>query len=358
MPHRRKKSPYWWVSIVAPSGERVRRSTGTTDRKEAEALEAKWKLEVYRQRHWDEQPVRTFDEVALLYLKSRSDSRSLEDMRLHVKRLRKHFQDREMNTLKPLDVRQYVSDRKQDGVSNATVNRELEVLSAAINYASREWEWALPNPVPGRYLDEPEGRVRWITKAEAAALLRAAASEPKAPHLPDFISLALHTGMRRSEILGLEWRRVDLQTELIYLEAEHTKAKKRRSVPVNRSARSSLMNRLRFRAAHCPGSPWVFCREDGERIKDVKRSFATACRRAGILDFRVHDLRHTCAAWLVTAGVPLSEVRDLLGHSTIIVTERYAHLSPENVRSAVARLDQSHSGHTDQGRSKVSELSH
>ena len=72
----------------------------------------------------------------------------------------------------------------------------------------------------------------------------------------------------------------------------------------------------------------------------MKRSFATACRKAGIVDFRIHDLRHTCAAWLVNAGVSLSEVRDLLGHSTVTVTEKYAHLAPENVRVAVSRLEQ------------------
>lgn len=86
----------------------------------------------------------------------------------------------------------------------------------------------------------------------------------------------------------------------------------------------------------------------GDRIRDIKRSFATARRRAGIEDFRFHDLRHTSAAWLVSTGVPLSAVRDLLGHSTVKVTERYAHLAPEDVRAAVAMLDRenrSRSGH-------------
>jgi integrase len=83
----------------------------------------------------------------------------------------------------------------------------------------------------------------------------------------------------------------------------------------------------------------VFCREDGSRIQAVRRSFTTACKRAGIEDYHIDDMRHTCAAWLVSAGVPLTEVRDLLGHSSVKMTERYAHLAPENVRAAVARLE-------------------
>ena len=80
----------------------------------------------------------------------------------------------------------------------------------------------------------------------------------------------------------------------------------------------------------------------------------TACRRAGIKDFRIHDLRHTCAAWLVSMGVPLTEVRDLLGHSTVKMTERYAHLAPENVRAAVEQLDgmRSRFGHGESAESK------
>ena len=87
-------------------------------------------------------------------------------------------------------------------------------------------------------------------------------------------------------------------------------------------------------------TPWPrHPHKDGRRIGDVKRGFTTACRRAGITDFQIHDLRHTCAAWLVSAGAPLTEVRDLLGHSTVKMTERYAHLAPENVRAAVTLLE-------------------
>ena len=99
-----------------------------------------------------------------------------------------------------------------------------------------------------------------------------------------------------------------------------------------------------------PGSPWVFCRMNGERVRKIAAGFERACQRAGIEDFRFHDLRHTCAAWLVQAGVPLTQVRDVLGRSTVVMTERYAHLAPENVRAAVSLLDnpettRSRSGH-------------
>ena len=93
------------------------------------------------------------------------------------------------------------------------------------------------------------------------------------------------------------------------------------------------------------------CDLTGKRIHAVKRSFATACRRAGITDFHIHDLRHTCAARLVQAGVSIREVAELLRHSDIRVTMRYAHLAPESVRSAVARLEISASRSSHEGES-------
>ena len=92
----------------------------------------------------------------------------------------------------------------------------------------------------------------------------------------------------------------------------------------------------------------MFCNNKGDRVQSVKRSFNTACRRAGLEDFHPHDMRHTCAAWLVQGGVSIREVAELLRHSDIRVTMRYAHLAPENVRAAVAALegDVSRSGFT------------
>jgi integrase len=341
--YRRTDSPYWWASYVDAGGQRVRRSTGIGQsiegRREAEALLAKWRLESHQQRHWDRDPSRSFEEVMVEYLRVAANHRSADSIRYFVKELRSSFQGRAMEGLRGADIAAHITRRRAEGVKDSSINRELEVLSAAINYARYHLEWNLPNPVQGRMLKEPEGRVRWISREQAVLLLEAARAS-RSPYLADLIVLALNTGMRREEMLGLEWCRVDLQAGLIHLEARHTKAGKRRSVPLNRAAREAVISRERFRAKHCPASPWVFCRKNGERIREARKGFLAACAKGGIADFCFHDLRHTCAAWLVSSGVPLTDVRDLLGHSTVSMTERYAHLAPERVRSAVAVLDE------------------
>ncbi len=349
--YKHKDSPYFWVSFTDASGRRTRKSSGTANRKEAEAILAKWKLEAHRAQHWDEEPERTFDDLMLEYLNETMPNRRSGESRVlsTVRPLYDYFSKKALNEITSFDVRAYIRKRTQQGRAPGTINKEVGLLSAAFNHAVREWGWRVDNPAEGQKMDEPEGRIRWITREEAELLIGEAERTGKAPHLGDFIRLALHTGMRCGEILGLEWSRVDLWNGLIHLDGIHTKTGKRRAVPMNAVARQAMHSRARFRAAHCPASPWVFCKIDGDRLKNVRRSFQNACRRAGIEDFRIHDLRHTCAAWLVSVGVPLAEVRDLLGHRTIQMTERYAHLAPENVRAAVATLEtKSRFGHAGQ----------
>lgn len=339
MPHKRKGSRYWWVDIAGPNDQRIRQSTGTTDRKEAEALEAKWRLEIYRAEKWGEGPAHTFEELMIAYLKARDGEIKLPPVVLAIKHLSRMFAGRTLETLKRADITAYIAMRKDEGVGPATINRELDVLSASINYATRRWDWNLTNPVAGMSLKQPEGRLRWISRAEVEALIREAESNWKAVHLADFIRLAVNTGCRKGELLGLEWTRVNLHDRYIRLDGNHTKSGKRRFVPLTEEARQALLNRARFRAEHCPASPWVFAHKDGSRIEAVHHGFSSLCKRAGITDFRIHDLRHTCASWLVSAGIPLREVQELLGHGSIQMTERYAHLSPENLKSAMAVLD-------------------
>lgn len=287
----------------------------------------------------------------MLYIAStRDEMRSPERVGYAVNRLKPFFTGRMMEVLNRAAVSEYIEKRKAEGVGPATINRELDVLSAAINYARFKRDWNIPNPVTGMSLKEPEWRLRWISRNEADVLIREAEKDCKSVHLADFIRLALNTGCRKNELLGLSWDRVDLHDDRLFLEGTHTKSGKRRVVPLNVEARGAMLNRFRFRAEFCPGSLWVFAHKSGERVKYMQNGFQAACKRAKIEDFRVHDLRHTCASWMVQQGVSLSEVRDVLGHSSIEMTERYAHLAPENLRSAVSVLDGLRSGHVEAGK--------
>lgn len=350
MPYKRKDSPIWWVSYTDQSGKRVRKATGTTDRKEAEALEHKWKLESYRQQQWGEQPERAFDELMLGYLKETQDKkRSAERDRYSAKQLYRIFSGQSLVSITPDAISEYKRKRAVGGVSDSTIAKELRLLSAAINYARREWGWDIPNPVQGRCPKDSPGRIRWITEKEAEKLIVAAKSG-RAPWLVDFIELGLNTGMRSGEMLGLAWDRVDLGKRLIYLSPDDQKNNTHGSVPINEDARKVLDRRFRFQQQHCPDSESVFCNKEGLRIKRVKHSFKSTCRKVGIEDFTPHDLRHTFAAWLVQKDVPIRTVCALLRHRDIRTTMRYAHLAPENVREAVSVLDKvkSRFGHAEQ----------
>lgn len=340
MPYKRADSPFWWIFVTQSDGKRVRRSSGTADYAAAKAVEQQARADAWKEKEWGVNPPRSFNEVMLPYLRHASQhQRSYETTTHRVKALRAHFTGVVMNDLSGQQIRAYTSARSDAGASAATINRELAALSAAINWCNVEFEWALPNPVKGRTMREPEGRVRWLTRAEVESLCRAARAQKFGVVLESFIRLAVNTGCRKEEMLGLEWRRVDLVNGLIYLEGVHTKAGKRRSIPLNEGALAAIKTMMAVRAEVAPASPWVFMRGNGERVVSVRNGFEQACKTSGIKDFKIHDLRHTCAAHLISAGVALAEVRDLLGHSTVMMTERYAHLAPARVRDAVRVLD-------------------
>ncbi len=349
MPYKRKKSPYWWASVIDANGNRVRCSTGTTKRKEAQALEAKWRAEAFQTTNWGKQPSHSVDDLMLDYLKATKNKKSHERDRYSARALRQFFAGRDLISLKGADIKAYQTKRLKT-VKSATVNRELGFLSSAINYAKSEWEWDIPNPVEGRKLPKPGGRTRHLSRKEVGLLM--AAIDQTSPAAADLILLAVHTGCRRGELLELEWNRVDLKRNEISLDTIHTKNSKPRIVAINNVAREALIHRASIRAKHCPDSPWVFVHTEGhlkgKRVKGCRKAFNSACRRAGIKDFTFHDLRHTCASWLVEEGVHLLSVRDVLGHSTTEMTERYAHMDSQRIHDAVAVLDgsRSQSSHT------------
>jgi integrase len=334
---KKPNSRYWYADFTDAGGERVKRSTRTVDRKEAEALLAKWKLQVHRQVMWDEEPPRMYDDLLLRYLQGPSTDKRAHDRDLYAaKKLTPFFQGKVLNDLGAADIQAYIDSRRGEGVAPGTINKELNLLSAALNYARRRLQWDVPNPVQSMRLKEPTGRIRWIDHPTAAQLIEEARHIRS--YLADFIQLGLHTGMRKGEILGLTWERVDLEQGMVYLTDKDQKNGKHGGIPLNAEAREALRRRREACDQYCPQTSWVFANRKGERIAEIKNGFKTACKKAGIEDFHPHDLRHTCAAWLVQSGVDIRTVCELLRHSSIQVTMRYAHLSSKNVRDAVERL--------------------
>lgn len=355
-----EKDGHWWASYTGASGKRVRRTTGIpvssgkAGEKEAEALRGKWVAEAHQEKMWGKAPEQaaptfTFDQVLLQYQKDRAGKQRSGAARIRAtaKLLYPAFTGK---AVADCDVKAWIRDMEAAGKAPGTINKALMMLSAACNYCRDELGWDVPNPAAKRKLREPEARVRWLEPEEAERLVRAADSSPKAPWLGDYVALSLNTGCRAGELLALEWSRVDLRAGQFFLEGHHTKSGKRRTIPLNAMARAAMLSRASFRASNCPDSPWVFCKEDGSRLASVKRSFATALKKAGIRDFRQHDQRHAAAVFMLRGGATLPEIREALGHSTVKVTEKYAHVSPDQVRETMDRIMvASRSGHDGSG---------
>jgi integrase len=212
-------------------------------------------------------------------------------------------------------------------VSPATVNRELALLKHMCTKAV-EWGYLKANPlIPVKFLKEPLGRLRYLTREEMDALISTCS-----PHLRPIVMVALHTGMRKGEVLGLTWQDIDFGASTITV--RHTKNNEPKVIPMNQTLYEELQRLPRHLR-----SAYVFCNPQGQPYDEVKRSFKTACQNAGIRDFRFHDLRHTFASCLVMNSVNLKTVQHLLGHKDIRMTLRYSHLSQEHLQAAVGTLD-------------------
>jgi integrase len=207
----------------------------------------------------------------------------------------------------------------------ATLNRPLAFLRHILRLAQ---EWGVLASAPKIRLAREKGRLRWLKPEEAVRLLDACRRSPNKALL-DLVEFALFTGVRQGEALNLTWERVDRASGTVTL--TETKNGEDRTINLNQNADAVLERRWRSEA-----SGYVF----GSRNWNTYRTaWETALRTARIENFRFHDLRHTFASWLVQKGRSLQEVKDLLGHKSLAMTLRYAHLAPERLRAAVAVLD-------------------
>lgn len=159
-----------------------------------------------------------------------------------------------------------------------------------------------------------------------------ACRESKSPYLYDIILLALNTGLRRGEIFGLKWNDIDLERRIIRI--TDTKNSEEKRVPIGDEAIRILGKIPREE------SPYLFPSKKGKKLDNIANAFGTARNKAGLKDFRFHDLRHTFASWLMMSGVDLFTVKELMGHKDIKMTQRYAHLAPEHKMAAVNKMSE------------------
>ena len=215
-----------------------------------------------------------------------------------------------------------------------TVNQSLASLSHAFSVAMAEWAWLEVSPLRRvRHLREPRGRVRCLSEDERARLLQACrASHNRA--LSPVVVLALATGARKMELLQLTWRDVNLPGATITL--EHTKNRERRTLPLADLALAEVQKLAKVRRLD---TPLLFPRADGRQPIDLRYAWAQAVHAAQITDFRFHDLRHSAASYLAMNGASLVEIAEVLGHKTLQMVKRYAHLSVAHTAGVVARMN-------------------
>jgi len=277
-------------------------------------------------------------------------------------RLNLHFSPwygRRLSDLTVEDVERWRIKRIEEGITPATVRRDLDALSSVLTRAVKMGKLA-DNPV--RRVERPKidrtPKVRYLDSAEEKRLrdalrdrdaeMRAARESanrwrkerkqellPPLPyygdHLTAAVLISINTGMRRGELLQLRWSAIDWKGKQVTIEGSTAKSQQTRYVPLNDEALEVLKH-------------WKAQGPEGERVFPIDTGFKTAfsalLERAKITRFRWHDLRHHFASRLVQKGVPLNTVRELLGHGSMAMTLRYAHLAPDQKREAVAKLVQ------------------
>jgi len=218
--------------------------------------------------------------------------------------------------------------------SAATVDKYLKNLSHAFNIAVNEWGWLEDNPVKKVKSPKlPRGRVRFIDDDERTKLLQAC-KDSSNDWLYLTVTLALSTGMRQGELMGLKWKDINLKDR--YLILDKTKNGDRRRVPLAGHALEQLIIHSKVRRLD---TELLFPSKNPDKPIDLRKPFANALKQAEITDFKWHDLRHCTASYLAMNGASLAEIAEVLGHKTLQMVKRYAHLSDGHVSSVVESMN-------------------
>jgi integrase len=276
-----------------------------------------------------------------------------------------HLHPRKLADLTQWDLQKWASDAAKKKLKPRTINRRMAALKAVLGKA-KAWGVISHSPLAGMRMikTDEQGPVRYLSGAEEGALLEALEARQTAQreergrfiewnrsrglplpkpldarytdYLMPIVVLALNTGMRRGELFNLKWIDIDIKGRVATVMGKTAKSGLTRHIPLNDEAFAAIVawkNQSSGEGLLFP-SP-----VSGGRLDNIKKSWGGVVTAAKLVSFRFHDLRHTFASKLVMRGVDLYTVKELLGHSTIVMTQRYAHLSPDHKAAAVALLN-------------------
>lgn len=324
--YQRKDSNIWQMCFFM-NGKKIRMSTKTTNKKVATRIYEKAKVEAAEGKFFlNTMSKMPFDKLVSVFLEKHCKvERTNYNSECSICRsLKKYFEQAQIGKITAYDIKSWRQWRKGQisergtPIANATLNRELSSLKTMFNLAV-EWGWLPDNPARTiKLLKGVNKRLRFLNRDEIQRLIDYAA-----PHLKPVIITAVTTGMRKSEILNLEWKNVSFEQAFIHV--EKTKNKRPRDIPISPYLEETLKKLERSREI----GKYVFCNAKGDRRLELRPHFKNALEKAGIEDFRFHDLRHTAASWLASNGLDLITLMYVLGHQSLEMTRRYAHLIPE-----------------------------
>lgn len=361
-----RRGEIWYASYSLPGGKRIKESLGTTDKRQAQELHDKRKAELWRVDRLGDFPDVTFEEACLRWIEEKSDKKSLDTDKGRMGFWLEHFEGVRLKDITEARIYSAVSRmhnrsnleiwkarveaaRKKGKpdpvyvakpVTTSTKAKHLALMKAILRAAERDWKWLEKAPVI-KIPTVRNKRVRWLEKDEAKRLI----DECPEP-LKSVVKFALATGLRRSNIINLEWQQIDMQRRVAWVNPEDSKSNRAIGVALNDTAckvlRDQIGNHHKFVFVHTKAGR----RPDGSVTPAVRkmrvddgRAWKSACKRAGIEDFRFHDLRHTWASWLIQSGVPLSVLQEMGGWESIEMVRRYAHLAPNHLTEHAKQID-------------------
>ncbi len=338
---KKDKCRKWWMTFTR-NGRRVQECTYQTTRRGALDYYYKRVSEIRSKTNSWQGDVR-FHEFAPIYLERYARPNKLSwkcSDESYLRQLNGYFGNYYLSKITQAMIDDWVAkaratklrltkEGKPQYLSPATVNRKLACLKTLFNKAI-EWGYLEVSPCARvKKLKEDNQRTRFLKKEEIERFLAHSSLE-----LQEIFTILIHTGMRKGELQKLKWADLDFNRGLIGL--FQTKSGKIRYIPMTEAVKAALLKRRIKKQSET----WVFPGDSGKPF-NFRKAFETARKKAGLNDLRVHDLRHTFASHLCMSGADIMTVKELLGHSSLKMTERYSHLTDYHKAQAVAMLEKS-----------------